>query len=314
MKLIGTQILGGARLFQQSLRGVAIGPEDQIALVGDQQVQLYDPRGKLLHRWPTTLAGRSLTFDSQGNLLVGQTGQVERFDRAGRSTLLLRDVPRLGRVTALAQCAEFPNQPECLLLADATHRCIRTYDADSKWLGDLGADNNTHGFLIPNGRLEFCVVPSRDGIEPATLFATNPAKHRLEQYTFDGKQLGHFGRFGHRPEDFFGCCNPIGLAFAFPDDLALPNELPPRGDLVIAEKGPPRVKVYDTQGKLLAAADCRLIDPNCKHLDLAVDSLGRILVTDTKQMSLIRFESDPQARQRESSAANRSANNGKVPA
>lgn len=292
MKLLGTRILSGARPFQQSLRGIGVGPDDQIALVGDQEVQLYDPSGSLLHRWPTAMAGRSLTFDSQGNLLVGQTGQVEQFERAGRSALLLQDAPRLGRVTALALSAESAQEPKCLLLADATHRCIRRYDAHGKWLGDLGADNNTHGFLIPNGRLEFCIAKQKVA-RHSTIYAANPANHRIEQYAMDGKRLGHFGRFGHRPEDFFGCCNPINLA------------LLPSGDLVVAEKGPPCVKIYDTQGKLLVRADCDLIDPNCKHLDLAVDSLGRILVTDTQRLNLIRLEPDRQALQRESGSSSK---------
>ena len=303
MKLLGKRILAGRRLFRQALRGVAIGPEDQIAVVGDQEARVFAPNGKQLHRWPTRLAGRSVAFDRVGNMLVGQTGQIEQFDRTGRSILLVDDQPRLGRVTALALWAESAQMPECLLVADATGRCLRRYDARHAWLADLGADNNTHGFLIPNGRLDFCVARAglgrpggmgagmEDSTDTATIFAANPAKHRLEQYTFEGNLIGHFGRFGHRPEDFSGCCNPISLTITA------------QGELVVAEKAPPRIKVFDLQGQLLAVANCELLDPNCKHLALASDRRGRILVADTQGMNLVRFEPERQANRRDSDAA-----------
>jgi hypothetical protein len=85
--------------------------------------------------------------------------------------------------------------------------------------------------------------------------------------------------------------------------------------IYVTEKAPPRVKVYDVEGRLLAiiatgpfdpygpAACCEqpivgiapakptgLFDPNCKNMDLAVDRRGRVYVADTMRLHVLAFE------------------------
>ena len=84
-------------------------------------------------------------------------------------------------------------------------------------------------------------------------------------------------------EGFCGCCNPMN--FAIMAD----------GSFVTVEKGLTRVKVYDPQGKfvgvvaspeLLIGLDnayvCKTVE-DCRrgNFDVAVDSVGRILILDT---------------------------------
>lgn len=272
MKLDCVRVIGGKGSrpdqFQKALRGIGVGPADRVYAVGDREVKVFDHNGGLDRRWSTAMVGRCLAVDAEGNVYVGQTGQVERFDGAGKATVALRDADRLGRITALAIGRDQ------FLVADASNRCIRRYDGSGKWLNDIGGRNNTRGFLIPNGRLDFCVDPE------GMIRAVNPAKHRVERYTADGQLRDHFGRFGNRPEDFPGCCNPVNLA------------LTPRGELVVIEKAAPRLKVYDAGGRLLAVTDAESLDPNCKNMDLAVDSRGRIYVADTVRMQIAVFQRD----------------------
>jgi len=260
----------GPDRFLGSLRGIAIDRSDLIFAVGDREVKVFDARGKLQRRWRTAKLGCCLAFDSGGDVYVGETSQVQQFKASGKLVSTFHDHPRLGRVTAIAPSDEH------ILLADADNRCIRRYDPLGKWLNDIGANNNTRGFMVPNGHLDFGV--DADGV----IHAVNPAKHRIERYTPEGELLSTFGRFGgRRPEDFPGCCNPTNLA------------LTPRGDMVVTEKAAPRLKVYSAEGKLLAFLGAEAFNANCKNMDVAVDSRGRIYVADTVRLHICVFERRP---------------------
>jgi len=180
--------------FSGALRGIAVDRVGNIHAVGDEEVKVFDEKGKLLRRFPTRKPGYCIAVDEDGTTWVGQAGQVEKFDASGKHLAVWRDADRMGLVTAVGLHVKH------ILLADAQDRCIRRYDREGKWLNDIGKDNNTRGFLIPNGHLDFQV--DAEGI----IHAANPAKFRVERYNFAGKILGRFGRFGtHKPENFPGC-------------------------------------------------------------------------------------------------------------
>jgi sugar lactone lactonase YvrE len=118
-----------------------------------------------------------------------------------------------------------------------------------------------------------------DGI----IHAANPGKHRVERYTPEDHLLGHIGRFdGLDPSGFSGCCNPTNVTVAG------------RERIYVTEKAGPRAKVYDFQGKLLSVIATVVFDPNCKNMDIAVDTRGRVYVADTVRLEILAFEEDVQ--------------------
>jgi len=280
--------------FAEALNGISIDRVGLIYAVGDRSVKVFDDKGELKHHWATGKPGYCVANDDDAAVYVGQAGQVEKYDSIGGHLTTFRDGDRLGTVTAIDFFGDN------MLIADAADRCIRRYDKSGKWLGDIGKDNNTKGFLIPNGHLDFKVDAA--GI----IHAANPAKHRVERYTMVGELLGYFGKFGmRRPQDFPGCCNPTNLT------------LTKQGHVVVTEKAAPRVKVYaavdgeaQTEGRtvlrpsktspsaraeppaLLAVIGPENFDANCKNMDVAVDSHGRIYVADTVRLSVQVFAPD----------------------
>jgi sugar lactone lactonase YvrE len=118
--------------------------------------------------------------------------------------------------------------------------------------------------------------------EDGTRYIANPARHRVETYSPDGKFIGTWGEKSRDVSGFSGCGNPVGLAQL--DD----------GRFVTAERGHPRVKVYDATGKFLGqltgpakfADNARVSGADqaqgCQSggLDVAVDSKDRLLVLD----------------------------------
>jgi sugar lactone lactonase YvrE len=256
----------GDSQFAEALRGIAVDRSGLIYAVGDSEVKVFDAEGHMHKRWSTARPGYCIAVHDNATVYVGQAGQVETFDASGKRLTTWQDADRLGLITSIGFFGEQ------VLIADAQDRCIRRYDASGQWLNDIGKDNNTKGFLIPNGHLDF-VVDSK-GI----IHASNPAKHRVERYTMSGELLGRFGKFGGKnPEDFPGCCNPTNLT------------LDAKERLIVTEKAGPRLKVYDSSRKLLAVVDADAFDANCKNMDVAVDAKGNVFVVDTVRLHICVF-------------------------
>ncbi len=259
----------GAHQFRESLNGIGFDPAGRLYAVGDREVKVFDGEGTLKKRWETQQPPYCVAVRDDGSVFVGEAGQVEMFDQSGNRVGAWEDADRFGTVTSIGF------HEDHVLIADAADRCIRRYDKTGKWINDIGKDNNTKGFLIPNGYLDFSVD------ETGVIHASNSAKHRVERYTLDGELLGFFGHFGMvRPENFPGCCNPTNLTLAG------------EGKLVVTEKAGPRMKVYDRDRKLLGFVGGDAFHAECKNMDVAVDGQDRIYVVDTVRLSVLVFESE----------------------
>ncbi|MBU0638995.1 MAG: NHL repeat-containing protein [Planctomycetes bacterium] len=273
MDYLHVQVIAGKgnnpRQFTTTLLGIALDRQDCLHAVGDSEVKLFNADGTLRQRFSTSQPGHCLTIDDDGTIYVGETGQIELFDAAGHRLNNWRTPDRLGRVTALGLTKGH------LFAADVDARCLRRFDRDGKHLGDIGNDNRMKGFLVPNGVLDFAIDAR------GVIHAANPGKHRVERYTASGELLGHFGRFdGRDPAGFRGCCNPTNVA------------LTGDGRVIVSEKATPRVKAYDAQGKLLTIIASDVFDPNCKNMDIAVDTRGRIYIIDTMRLQIHVFAAD----------------------
>jgi outer membrane protein assembly factor BamB len=258
----------GADRIHEALRGVAVDADDNLYVVGDQLVIVYDRSGKRLRRWPTERPAGCVTIDADQRVWVGEPGQIEIFAMTGARVDAWRDDERFGYVTSIAFGADR------IYVADVGGRAIRCFDAQRKFLRNIDRDEkNRRGFMLPNRHLDLAV----DGA--GHLLANNPGQHRVLFYDPDGAPLRHIGQFHPRdPAGFTGCCNPTCIA------------LTPVGLLVTAEKAPPRIKLLDPSGKLVTVIATEGFDPACKNMDVAVDSRGRIYVIDTEQLHVRVFE------------------------
>jgi sugar lactone lactonase YvrE len=260
----------GPDRFVTALRSLAVDSKDRLYAAGDSEVKVFGRDGTFERRWPTSSPAHAVAVAGDGRVFVGESGQMEIFDEAGRLAHTWRDAQRLGRVTAIGFVGGD------VLVADAAGRTIRRFDAGGRFLNDIGRNNRTEGFLIPNGVLDFSVDPS------GVIHAANPGKHRVERYTPSDQLLGHIGRFdGIDPSGFPGCCNPTNVTVAGHDRL------------YVTEKAGPRVKVYDFHGRLLSVIATAPFDFNCKNMDIAVDGRGRVYVADTVRLEIVVFEGGP---------------------
>jgi sugar lactone lactonase YvrE len=248
--------------FLHRLTGIGVGEGDNLYAVGDSSVKIFTSDGKFVRSWTTSLPGFSVGIHGR-EVYVGEEGQIEIFDPDGRLQRIWRDSKLLGRVTAIGRSGDD------FLAADAAARCIRRFDRDGNFLNNIGDSNRMRGFNIPNGALDFSI----DG--RGTIHACNPGKHRVERYTPVGELLGHVGRFdGRDPEGFPGCCNPTNVTVTA------------GGLLFVTEKAGPRAKVLDAEGQLITVIATAVFDPNCKNMDLAVNSEGVVYVVDTVRLEI----------------------------
>lgn len=267
-----THVIGGKGnapgQFATSLCSLAVDARGQIFAAGDSGITVFDAAGRVRRRWSTSRQALSVAVAADGAVFAGQPRQIEIFDGAGKLVNTWRDDTLLGRVTAIGFVQDG------VLAGDATDRAIRHFDRHGKFRNNIGKDNPVNGFLIPNGVVDFAV--DAHGV----IHASNPGKHRVEQYRANGELLGHIGRFhGTDPAGFGGCCNPTNVAV--------------RDRIYVTEKAGPRAKVYDFDGTLQAVIASAEFDPNCKNMSVAVDARGVVYVADTVKLTIHVFEPVP---------------------
>jgi hypothetical protein len=263
-----TLILGAANSahpFRRSLSGIAVGPADGIFALGDEEIRVFAPDGKMVRSWRAPEGALCFTVDPGERVYFGLAGRVEIHGASGTrvGSFATTESNRPARITAIRISGQE------ILIADAEARLIRRYDRNGRHLGTIGAHGKIRGFMLPNRSLDFDVDAK------GVIRAADPGRHRVSSWRSDGSPVGSYGKFGlANPEDFVGCCNPVNLAIA------------PDGSVITAEKVAGRVKVYSPDGKLLALIGPENFDPKCVHLHLAVDSKGRILVADPVRLEV----------------------------
>jgi len=150
-----------------------------------------------------------------------------------------------------------------VFIADAGEKLIHILTVEGKYVRAIGAKNaekNIPGLILPSPYMD--VALAKDGL----LRVTNCGRHRVESYTVEGDLEHWWGKPSARAEDFCGCCNPIAIA------------LLPDGGYVTAEKGKPRVKLYDSDGNFSGVlVQEKDFSPGDKP-DVAVDADGKIYV------------------------------------
>lgn len=253
----------------REVRALAVGPDDRVYVAGDNTMHVFGSGGEkrseiALRGQPRCLALGGSDHAFPGRIYVGMRDHVELFDAGGRPVTAWDDLGQKALLTSLAVAEQD------VFVADAGNRIVWHYDTSGKRKGRIGERDERRGipgFVIPSPYFDLAVGP--DGL----LRVVNPGARQIEAYTFDGDLELAWKKRTARLEGFFGCCNPAHFAI-FGD-----------GRLVTAEKGIPRVKVYDRNVELI----CVVTGPeqlDAVAADLAVDGRDRVLILDPKARSV----------------------------
>jgi sugar lactone lactonase YvrE len=245
------------------LNGLAVDGAGRIYLAGSDGVRVLGADGNAIRTLATEGPAQCVDVDAEGAVYVGLWTEVVKFNAYGEPVLAWGEEGKgpgqFGAITGIEVAG--PN----VYVADAGNRLIHRFDLTGDFIGDIGGrdpDAGELGLICPSFHLD-CEV---DG--EGVLHVNNPGRLRVERYKPDGELLGWWGSGGTEPEEFCGCCNPTDIA------------LTPDGRIVTSEKGIPRVKLYDSDGRLLAYVGRSTFSAQAAGMDLAVDAQGRIYVAD----------------------------------
>ncbi len=257
----------------EGLIGVALDAKDDIYAVGAEAVRVLAPDGTLVREWSIDGPATCIALGPEGKVYVGRQTQVEVFSPGGKPLASWGeaggDAGELNYVTAIAV------YKTNVLVADAGNRCIHRFDTTGDFIDDIGKRDpaaGLPGLICPSPHLDLAVDPA------GVIHVTNPGLVRVDSYSLDGRLLGHWGDGGAQPQQFSGCCNPTNIAL-----LA-------DGSVVTSEKVTARVKVYDPKGDMLAFIGPKYFTKEAVGLDVAVDSAGRLLVSDPDDGGIRVFE------------------------
>ncbi|MBI5802436.1 MAG: hypothetical protein HZA92_17140 [Verrucomicrobia bacterium] len=253
------------------VRGIAVSTRGELAVAADHAIQFYGLDGRRLRTVSAAQPVRCVAFDAQGRLFAGLKNQAARLGATG--VLEPLGEPLGGRDSALT-CLALADDGQ-IFAADSGERLIWRLAADGHVLGQIKPA--AHGFTVPRA---FFPIAWRNG----QLIVADPGRHQIQTYAPDGRLLAKWGERSRDASGFAGCCNPVSFA-------ALPD-----GTLVTAERGQPRVKLFNADGTLrrelagpeqfaasLQAARAEadeLLGCQAGLLDLAVSPRGAVVVLD----------------------------------
>ncbi len=263
----GTKPAGAFQTGARRPRGIALGQDDRVYIAADQGVLGFGPDGKQLSRIEFGRPARCLATRENGDLLIGLAHHVEVVDAH-----LVRKAawPSLGKRSLITGVAVAGDET---FVADRANRLLCRCDAAGNVLTRFRPDAAGFASLA-----EFFSLAASDGL----LHVANPLRHRIETYTSDGEFVSAWGKRSRHLAGFSGCCNPV--SFAVLSD----------GRFVTAERGQPRVKLYDASGQFVSllagperfAANARASagdnGDGCQTggFDVAIDSGERVLILD----------------------------------
>jgi len=298
--LIKYEEVGRVKTGLHKPRGIAIGRDDLLHVVGDRSIRIFDigpPPGTTLgpREWvvpdspkrviPLGGEPRCVAVAEDGTIYLGMKNHVEVYAAQGGKIAAWKSFGDKARITSVAVAGKE------VYVADYGDRVILRCDTSGAVLtriGEKDPQRNIPGLVAPSPHLDVAVAP--DGL----VRVSNPGRHRIEAYTREGDLEFWWGKPSAEVDGFCGCCNPTDFVVT------------PDGEVITSEKGLARVKVYeDVSGKFLGvvAAPVKFAEATAygflgdfPGFDLAVDSNGRVLVLDPGTRTVRVFVRKPEAK------------------
>jgi DNA-binding beta-propeller fold protein YncE len=262
-----------------AVAALAVGPDGRIYVGGQENdngaIFIFSPDGKKLSAIalddvPMSLAIGGEDHDFPGRIYVGSTERVKVIDNDGQSISTWQLEEGYHWLVSIAASTHD------IFAADLCQRLVWRFDTSGEVRGKIDGrrgNANNPGFVIAGG-VDFDLALGDRGL----VYVVNPVALRVEAYRGNGKFESQWGHGSPETDGFQGCCNPIHIAIL------------PDGRFVTAEKGIPRIKVFDQEGKFECVVASSAEMPTVAA-DLATDKDGRILVLDPLKKSVRIFES-----------------------
>jgi sugar lactone lactonase YvrE len=254
----------------KKLHAMATDKDGNIFVSADLNLLKFNNAGELLKSTALAKPCYCIEIADDGKIYLGMSNHIIVCDESLAITDTWADLGENARLTSLTLLNTF------LYAADSGQRIVWKLGLDGKMAGQIGqSSTESNHYIVPSPYFD---VVAAGG----SLWVANPGRAQVEQIDTNEKIIDKWGEASMDIAGFPGCCNPSHIAKTR-DDL-----------IVTAEKGMPRVKIYDKNGKLASVVagpkSFEKTPPGCYTeaiiKDLAVDSKGRVLVLDRSTGSI----------------------------
>lgn len=256
----------------KQLKGLAVSSDDILFVTGNKTVSCYTPDGKLLKSFKIKEEAHCIAAGKKDEIYIGMKDHVEVYALNGSRLGVWSGLGETAHITSLAV------KDDLAVIADYGNKQLWLFSKEGnlvRFIKTLNKSNHREDFRIPSPY--FDVNFDTEG----NIWAVNPGRHRLEEYSPDGTQKSSWGKASMEIDGFTGCCNPTH--FTVTAD----------GDIITAEKGIVRVKLYTRDGLLKGVvAGPASFREGTTGLSLATDSKGNVYVADParKQARVFRLK------------------------
>jgi sugar lactone lactonase YvrE len=249
----------------------------EVAVKVPAEIQIYSPEGKKLNSWPMPTKPQAICVHTDGTVFVGGGGKVHKLNATGK---VLASIPSPTLAMAV------PNQSAATSDQEALNRQKYLEQRKQDITGMAVTDQDVFVACPSTTDFSFCVfrldhqlqnpklivkglrgccgqmdIQARDG----KLWIPHNAKHRVECFDREGKELASFGRTDRKAADGFGgCCEPKNL------------RLLPSGEILAAESGPPTcIKRFSPEGKFLGVVGLPNFKSDCVRVSVEASADGK---------------------------------------
>jgi sugar lactone lactonase YvrE len=263
-ELLTWQQVGHIQTGLASVKSFALLKDGSVVVAGERKLRILSASGQVVRDIPLEGMPQAVTaLETPDGILLfaGMKDHVEVFDSTGQPRGKWQTLGTEAFITCLTPGAT----GQTLWAADAGRRVVDELDMTGKILRELGReDTATHapGLVVPSAHLDVAV-----GGPDGTVWVNNPGRHEMEAFDKQGVMIRQWGEGGPGIGRFIGCCNPTDF-FMLAD-----------GRIVTAEKGTPRVKVFDATGVLQSVITTDF-SADAAGIDVSGDAAGRVWVLD----------------------------------
>jgi hypothetical protein len=254
----------------QSLRALAVSPDDNLYIAGDLDLLVLGSDGHEISRLAYEIPVECINIAPENMIYLGLKNQLLVLDEENRINKTWEKINDNALITSIA------STENDVFVADAGNKLVWRYNHEGELLNSIGerdVKNGKLGFIVPGPFFDIAI-----GYEEL-LWAVNPGSHSLENYTLDGELRSSWERISIDIDGFCGCCNPTHIAIL------------QDGAFVTSEKGIPRVKIHEPSGDLrTVVAGPKSFADGTVIADIAIDSRERIFVLDDKAKAVRIFK------------------------
>ena len=194
-----------------------------VYVAGDSAVAVFKPSGELVRKIEFNHTPRCLAVANR-RLVVGFRDRAWICDLDGKPLAKTKRLAKEAALTSLAIAGD-----GSIYAADGGSSAIWHIDSSGVVLEQLAGGKGGR-FAVPKSF--FPITWAGD-----SLFVAHPGRHRVERYDADGELKSRWGKRTRGLDGFTGCCNPVSVAVT------------DSGEFVTAERGQPRIKLFDRDGK-----------------------------------------------------------------